>query len=517
MTVVRLLGPPRLDGAEGAGPPPGRGRKPWALLALLLCSTGPVPRGRVIDLLYPDAVDPQAALRWTLSQARRAVGDAVHLGGDPLRWELADGVRVDVLDVLAGRAPAGWPLAEATLPLLEGAEPDVPEFSAWLHGRRRDLATAGARLQRAHRGRTFSPAGRGAVRDLVRVGEHVMDAGAARDGTAVLAGAVRRARALGDDAVLAEALAHYGRGVVHAVASTDPTATAALREADRLATRHGLADVAALARRELGFVATATGDQPGALVHLGRAAAAAEGRPEQEAGVAYMRGFALVDTLASAGAVRELDRAVALAEAADRPRAAAAALAMRVRARLQRDEDEQAEVDVARARVLVAELGWTAMRPWVESLHGEVLLRAGRAAEAEAVFADARTLAEVLDDACWVALAERGLASARARRGDPAGAAAALRGTCATLVADADVCCWIELHVRDTLCTVTAAFDRPAAVAQSRVLADRADRVGLGEFAVRAARHRARLGDRDAVREQRARAGRYDNPALLRT
>lgn len=514
MTVVRLLGPPHL---VGAAPPPGRGRKPWALLALLLCSTGPVPRSRVIDLLFPDATDPQAALRWTLSQARRAVGDAVRLGGDPLGWAVADGVQVDVLDVLAGRAPFGWPVDEATLPLLEGAEPDVAEFAAWLHGRRRDLAVAGARLRRADRARSVSPAGRGAVRDLVRIGEQVMDAGAARDGTAILAGAVRRARSLGDDDVLAEALAHYGRGYVHAIASTDPGAAAALREADHLATREGLADVAALARRELGFVATATGDQAGARAHLDRADAAAAGRPEAEAGVAYGRGFALVDTLASAGAVTQLDRAVALAEAAGRPRAAAAAYAMRGRARLQRDEDEQAEADVGRARALVTELDWTPMRPWVEFLHGEVLLRAGRAAEAGTVFADARTLAEVLDDACWIALTGRGLASARARRGDPAGAAAALRDTRDALVSASDVCCWIELHVRDALCTVTAAFDEPAAVAESRALAERADRAGLGEFAVRAARHRARLGDPDAAREQRARAGRYDNPALLRS
>ncbi len=514
MTVVRLLGPPHVT---GTALPPARGRKPWALLALLLCSAGPVPRSRVIDLLFPDAADPQAALRWTLSQARRALGDAVRIGGDPLTCVVTEGVHVDVLDVLAGRTPSAWPPAEATLPLLEGAEPDVAEFAVWLHPHRSDLALAGARVQRTHRARSFAPAGRAAVRDLVRIGEQVMDAGAARDGTAILAGAVRRARTLGDDALLAEALAHYGRGYVHAVASTDPGAAAALREADRLATREGLGDVAALARRELGFVATATGDQAGALRHLARADAAAAGRPEAEAAVAYGRGFALVDTLGSARAVAELDRAVALTEAADRPRAAAAARAMRGRARLQRDEDEQAAADVALARAMVAELDWTSMRPWVEFLHGEVLLRAGRVAEAETVFADARTVAEVLDDACWIALTARGLASALARRGDPAGAAAALRRTRDGLVAGSDVCCWIELHVRDALCAVTAVFDGPAAAAESRALADRAERVGLGEFAVRAARHRARLGDPDAAGEQRSRAPRYDNPGLLRT
>ena len=104
----------------------------------------------------------------------------------------------------------------------------------------------------------------------------------------------------------------------------------------------------------------------------------------------------------------------------------------------------------------------------------------------------------------------------RERGGDPAGAASALRATCATLVADDDVCGWIELHVRDTLCQVTASYDERSAVSESLLLAERAERMGLGEFVVRAARHRARLGDADAAREQRSRAERYDNPALLR-
>ncbi|MBP2366642.1 tetratricopeptide repeat protein [Pseudonocardia parietis] len=511
MTVVRLLGPPRTTGV-----PPVRGRKPWALLALLLCATGPVPRCRAVELLFPGSDDPAAALRWTLSRARRATGGAIRITGDPLRAGPADGVTVDVLDVLAGRRPDRWPVTEATLPLLEGCEPDVPEFTAWLHGRRLDLARAGLRLQRSRRNVASSPAGRTAVRELVRVGEHVLDAGAARDGTAVLAGAARRARALGDDGVLAEALAHYGRGIVHAVASTDAGAVAALREADRLATRDGLAGVAALARRELGFVATATGDQAGAMAQLDRAEAAATGNVEQQAGVAYVRGFALVDGPGSASAVPELGRAVALAETADRPRAAAAALAMRARARLQRDEDEAAEADLVRARALVAEYDWTAMRPWVDQLHGELLLRAGRPAEAERVLTDALTLAEVLDDACWIALTSRGLAAARARLGDPAGAVTALRSSCAALVADPDVCCWIELHLRDTLCAVSAACDPASVAAESRVLAARAARTGLDEYVVRAARHRARLGDADAAREQRDRATRLANPALLR-
>lgn len=508
--VVRLLGPPRVERAGDPLPVP-RGRKPWALLAIVLTSTGPVPRTRVLDLLFPDAADPQAALRWTLSQARRAVGDLLEIGDDPLRWRPADGVTVDVLDVLAGRVSPAWPLAEATLPLLEGAEPDVPEFGTWLLGRRRSLQEAGARLQRA---RTFAPAGPSAVADMVALGRQMLDTGAARDGVRVLAGAVRRARVLADDAVLAEALAHYGGGMVHAVASTDRAAQSALREADRLASRLRSSAMATLARRELGFVAAATGDLPGALVALDAATAAASTAADR-AGVHYFRGFALVDAGRSAAALHELDAAAQLAEDADRPRMLTLSLAFRARARLQRDEDDRAVDDIEAARALVTSLGWTAVRPWIDSLRAEVLLRAGRTAEAEQVVTDARSLAEVLDDSCWSALATRGLAQVYAAQGRPAEAAGLLTQACTTYTGGTDVCVWIELSMRDLLCGITSAFDRAAALREADTLTRLAVRTGLVEFATRAAVHRVRLGREDARAEARIRSADQGNPALV--
>lgn len=510
--VVRLLGPPRVECAGDPLPVP-RGRKPWALLAILLTSTGPVPRSRVLDLLFPDAADPQGALRWTLSQLRRAVGDTLVIEGDPLRWRLAGGVAVDVLDVLAGRVGAAWPLAEATLPLLEGADPDVPGFGTWLLGRRRSLQVAGARLQRARRDGTFAPAGRAAVGDMVALGRQMLDTGAARDGVRVLAGAVRRARVLDDDAVLADALAHYGGGMVHAVSSTDLAARAALREADRLASRLRSPTMATLARRELGFVAAATGDLPGALVALDTAAAAAATAADH-AGVHYFRGFALVDAGRSAAALHELDAAARLAQDADRPRMLTLALAFRARARLQRDEDDLAADDVDAARALVTSLGWTAVRPWVDSLQAEVLLRAGRAEEAEPIITDARSLAEVLDDTCWTALTTRGLAQVQAARGRHAEAAALLTEACATYTGGTDVCVWIELSMRDLLCGIGVTVDRGAALREAATLSRLAARTGLVEFATRAAVHRSRLGQGDARTEARARAADQGNPAL---
>uniref|UniRef100_UPI0015F0AF21 hypothetical protein n=1 Tax=Pseudonocardia pini TaxID=2758030 RepID=UPI0015F0AF21 len=71
---------------------------------------------------------------------------------------------------------------------------------------------------------------------------------------------------------------------------------------------------------------------------------------------------------------------------------------------------------------------------------------------------------------------------------------------------DADVCRWIELHLRDTLCGITAEVDREAALRQAATLGRLADETGLVGYGVRAAEHRARLGDREAATEAKARA-----------
>jgi tetratricopeptide (TPR) repeat protein len=399
------------------------------------------------------------------------------------------------------------------LPLLEGAEPDVAEFGTWLIGRRRSLREAGVRV--SQRSGPRSPTRPSAVRDMVELGGRVLDAGAARDGARILADAVQRARTLDDDGtVLAEALARFGSGVVHAIASSHTGAAAALREAAAISTRNGRPETAAMALRELGFVASACGDLPGALRALDAAQAAAEGLPDQLSGVHYIRGFALTDAGRPAAALIELDTAAGLAEAADRPRRFASAIAMRARARLQRDEDDLAAEDVSVARAIVGELGWTAMRPWVDSLAAEIAIRAGRLDEAETVLQDARSLAEVLRDDCWLMLTARGLAEVRARRGRPDEAVSALADACTEMAVTADPCCWIELSVRDALCVAALDADPAAVPRHAAELAALANRTGLVEFATRAALHRARLGDRDAVSEARSRAAGQGNPAL---
>jgi tetratricopeptide (TPR) repeat protein len=467
----------------------------------------PVPRSRAHQLLFPDAEDPQAALRWTLTQLRRATAGALEIGGDPLHCTLAEGTEVDVLDVLAGRRPARWPAREAVLPLLEGAEPDVAEFGTWLVGRRRSLREAGLRVARDGRPDAGIPTRPAAVRDMVELGGRVFDTGAARDGARILADAVRRARTLDDESVLAGALARYGTGVVHAIASSDARAAAALREAAATASRLGRRETAAMALRELGFVASACGDLP-------IAQDAAEGLLDQLSGVHYIRGFALTDAGRPDAAMHELDVAAELGERAGRPRRVASALAMRARLRLQRAEEDLAAEDVATALSLVRELGWTSMQPWVDSLAAEVAIRAGRLDDAETVLQDARALAEVLRDDCWLMLTARGLAAVWAKRGLPDLAVTALAEACTEMAGTADPCCWIDLSIRDALCVAALDADPAAVPRHAAELAALADRTGLVEFATRAAVHRARAGDPDALAEARHRAAGQGNPAL---
>ena len=105
----------------------------------------PAPGGRQPHasgrLLFADAEDPLAALRWNLSELRRALGDAT-LRGDPIRLPREALERVD-LDVLAeGRWEEGLALPGLGAELLEGQHFDsCPSFQVWLDGERRHVAS----------------------------------------------------------------------------------------------------------------------------------------------------------------------------------------------------------------------------------------------------------------------------------------------------------------------------------------------------------------------------------------
>lgn len=132
---VRLLGLPVII-ADG-GVRPVRGQKAWAVLAYLLLAERPPTRHRLASLLFAEASDPLAALRWSLSELRRALGAQVMISGDPVRLVLPDTATVDVLELLAGRHPDR---DEVPGELLESAYFNTsPGFEAWLLVARRRL------------------------------------------------------------------------------------------------------------------------------------------------------------------------------------------------------------------------------------------------------------------------------------------------------------------------------------------------------------------------------------------
>ena len=68
-------------------------------MAFILLSERPPTRSQLASLLFAEADDPLWALRWSLSEIRRALGGDGSLEGDPVVLELPADAVVDV-DVL---------------------------------------------------------------------------------------------------------------------------------------------------------------------------------------------------------------------------------------------------------------------------------------------------------------------------------------------------------------------------------------------------------------------------------
>ncbi len=128
---IHLLGVPRIE-HDGAPAPAPRGNKAWGLLAYLVLGEGSTSRRRLAELLFPEAADPLATLRWSLVELRRSLGDPQSLLGDPLSFTPGPGTSIDVQTLTDGEAPA----AAVALPegeLLEGMNfSSAPEFETWL-------------------------------------------------------------------------------------------------------------------------------------------------------------------------------------------------------------------------------------------------------------------------------------------------------------------------------------------------------------------------------------------------
>jgi DNA-binding SARP family transcriptional activator len=146
---IYLLGKPRVE-RDGEAVSDPRGYKAWGLLAYLLRTDRPPSRDELVSLLFSEADDPFAALRWNLSALRRLLGDA-RLEGDPLRLSLPRGAFVDVETLICGSWIDALRLPGIERELLEGMTfSSSPAFDIWLLTERRHLgATAEAVLREA--------------------------------------------------------------------------------------------------------------------------------------------------------------------------------------------------------------------------------------------------------------------------------------------------------------------------------------------------------------------------------
>src|SRR4029453_7648833 len=90
---VVLLGRPRIE--AGDRPAQLAGREPWGLLAYL-CPGRWATRQELGGLLFSDADDPLAALRWSLLQVRRALTGLAEVSEERGRLSIGFAARVEV-------------------------------------------------------------------------------------------------------------------------------------------------------------------------------------------------------------------------------------------------------------------------------------------------------------------------------------------------------------------------------------------------------------------------------------
>ncbi len=137
---IQLLGQPRIS-CESKEAYRFRGRKSWALLAVLLLSDRTRTRSELASLLFSEANDPLRALRWSLAEIRRALGESGSVEGDPVEIRLPPGSVVDIEVLTRGSWRDAVRLEGLGGDLLDGfAIRDAPAFSSWLLSEQRHVA-----------------------------------------------------------------------------------------------------------------------------------------------------------------------------------------------------------------------------------------------------------------------------------------------------------------------------------------------------------------------------------------
>ncbi len=396
-------------------------------------------------------------------------------------------------------------------------------------GAAREHAEACERLFRRELGRTPDPgvlraagehgaqgatAGdRAAAIGQLEAGRAAVAAGAVEPGIACLRQASAEARGVGDPALLARSLAALGSALVHLLRGGDEEGAAVLHEALALAEACGEREAACKVCRELGFIAVQAGRGVSAGRWLQRAGALAIDDRER-AGVLGVRGQALSDRAHYGAAIGLLEESIAAARRCGDLRQRAWSLAILGRALLLRGQLAEAVEPLDESLALVDEQGWVAFQPFPEALRAEAALHQGDAEQAIALLDHAFPLGCRLGDPCWEAIAARARGLVHEAAGEREQALAWLADAADRAVRVPDPYVWMHAWCLDAYAAVAIDDDAPAApelVTRLETLAAHGD---FRELVVRAALHRARLGDPGGLPASRLLGEAIDNPAL---
>ena len=500
-----------------------------------------LPAGAVVDVLALADGDPEPALArgellervdpgagadfetWLLVERRRFAGLSEAVFRDAALEALAAGAPLDGA-ALASRALAVNRFDDATHELLVRSLAAAGEAGA-----AREHADACERLYRRELGRAPDPSVRRAAEEhdggpaavgdraaavgQLEAGRAAVAAGAVEPGIACLRLAAAEARAVGDPALLARSLASLGAALVHFLRGGDAEGSAVLHEALAVAEACGEREVACKVCRELGFVGVQAGRGVSAGRWLQRAAALAEDDKDR-AGVLGVRGQALSDRAHYGAAISLLERSIATAQRCGDRRQQAWSLAILGRTLLLRGQEAEAVEVLDDSLALVQEEGWVAFQPFPEALRAQLALRQGEPDRAVVLLDHAFPLGCRLGDPCWEATAARARGLVHEAAGERAPALAWLRDAADRAVRVPDPYVWMHAWCLEALAGVAIDDGAPDArelVARLETVAARGD---MRELVVRAALHRARLGDAAGLEAARLLGEEIDNPAL---
>jgi len=413
--AIHLLGAPRVE-RDGHTLPAPRGHKVWGLLAYLIRSDVVASRKQLAGLLFEDAHDPLAALRWNLSELRRLLGDA-GLRGDALELTLEPTTYVDVAVVTSGTWTEALSVSGLDRELLEGMSfLGCPSFDVWLATERRHLqATAEGVLREAALARLAV----GAVTEAADLAGRLVRQNPLDENFQAL---LVRSLAAAGDGVGAARQAAACRELFQRELGVQPGATleAAIRTATATPTaRPASGRAAALAQIEAGEAAIGAGALDAGLQCLRRAIVEADATGD--AALRARARVALGGALVHAARGRDEEGATALHEAlaigqdASLPLAAAACRELGY-VEFLRGRYERALVWLRRAAHLAGDD--RAEQARIAIVHGSALSDTAHYAAAIATLRDAEALANSVGDPKQIAYALSMLGRALLLHGD---------------------------------------------------------------------------------------------------